>query len=279
MIESFTLSNGVRVPKIIVGTNGIDYETLKTICLAAMQTGQIAFDTAPNYVSEKHLGKVIHELINDYGFKREDFFIQSKLDWNAQKDGKVLSAVQQSLRTLGIEYLDSYLMHWPYHETFINDWKTMEKIYNDGLVRTIGVCNFRERHWLKLIDSNPSIIPHMSQIEIHPFRNCSSLLEYCTSLGVLSQAYTPLLKMKPKLRENKILLQLAAKHGTSVPHIVLKWHIDRGVIPVTKSTKPHRVEENTKCLDIHLSPEDTTLINSLDEDYKFMLESWGCPGF
>lgn len=279
MIESFTLRNGINVPKIIVGTNGIDYETLKSVCLSAMRTGQTVFDTAPNYISEKYLGKVIHELINEYGYKREDFFIQTKLDWNAQRDCRVFDALQTSLKTLGVEYVDSYLMHWPYPESYTEDWKTMEKFYNDGLARVIGVCNFRERHWKKLMDSSLSIIPHVSQIEIHPFRNCASLLEYCSSLGITSQAYTPLLKMQPKLRDNKTLVNIATKYGTTVPHLVLKWHIDRGVAPVTKSTKPQRVTDNIKCLDIHLSPDDTMLIDSLDEDYKFMLESWGCPGF
>lgn len=276
---NFSLRNGIKIPPIFIGTNGLEYDTLLAVCNAAMKTGFFAFDTAPNDVSEQYLGKVLRKIMETSDYKREDFFIQTKLDWKDQKNNTIWEAFKKSLDVLGIEYVDSYLMHWPYPETYIKDWKTMEKFYNDGLAKSIGVCNFRERHWKNFMDSNPQIVPHVSQIEIHPFRTCEELVRYHQILGVVTQAYTPLLKMQPKLRDNETLKKMALKYNTTVPHLVLKWHINRGIVPITKSSKPHRVLDNMKCLGIDISNEDMKIIGNLNEDYKFMLESWGCPGF
>lgn len=279
MLAQVKLRDGGRLPSIMLGTNGMEYSTLHDVCIAAYNEGCYAFDTAPNYKSGQFLGKVIKSLNNEFGIKREQLFIQTKLDWKDQMNGKVEEAVLKSLNILGLEYIDSYLMHWPYPKTFVQDWKLLEKFHHDGLVRYIGTCNYRERHWKMLLDSDIEIIPHINQIEIHPLRTCNTLLEFCKKNSIVTQAYTPICKMLPPIAENATLLSLSEKYKCSIPQLVLAWHIHRGIIPINKTTKPTRIKENFSCTEIHIDIDDIDKITSLNEDYKFMVESWGCPGF
>lgn len=270
----------MRYPKILVGTNSMSQEALMHSVKAQLKFGLAAFDTAPNYKSEGKLGKIIQDAVEKQNARREDFFIQTKLDCIDQINNNVEGAFYKSLKETGLEYLDSYLMHWPYPDTFVDDWKILEKLYKHGLVRNIGVCNFRERHWKKLLDSNIEILPHINQIEIHPLRTCDELLSFCKDRNISVQAYSPICKMLPPISENKILQSLSEKYGKSIPEIILAWHIHRGVAPITKSSKPSRLTQNiNSALTLSLSTDDLNSITALNENYKFFVESWGCPGF
>lgn len=279
MVAQLSLSNGCHLPQVMMGTNGMDFDTLLSICKAAVDNACNAFDTAPNYVSEQYLGDVIKRLGSEYGINRDQLFIQTKLDWKDQMNKCVEGAFYNSLNRLGLEYIDSYLMHWPYPDTFVSDWKILEKLYKSGVVKSIGTCNFLQRHWDKLLASNIEILPHINQIELHPLRTCDDLLAFCKKHNILTQAYTPICKMLPPIKDNKVLNDLSEKYQTSVPKLILAWHVSRGVVPITKSTKPRRVKDNLSCVELNISSKDLTLITSLNEDYKFMVESWGCPGF
>lgn len=279
MVAQLSLSNGCHLPQVMMGTNGMDFDTLLSICKAAVDNACNAFDTAPNYVSEQYLGDVIKRLGSEYGINRDQLFIQTKLDWKDQMNKCVEGAFYNSLNRLGLEYIDSYLMHWPYPDTFVSDWKILEKLYKSGVVKSIGTCNFLQRHWDKLLASNIEILPHINQIELHPLRTCDDLLAFCKKHNILTQAYTPICKMLSPIKDNKVLNDLSEKYQTSIPKLILAWHVSRGVVPISKSTKPGRVKDNLSCVELNISSEDLTLITSLNEDYKFMVESWGCPGF
>lgn len=279
MNNRIKLSNGVSIPVVMVGTNGMDYLILKSVVTAAISRGFFAFDTAPNYISEIYLGRVIKELMLEYGYVREDFFVQTKLDWKDQINNNVEGAFKLSLERLGLEYVDSYLMHWPYPDYYIKNWRQMEEFYISGEAKSIGVCNFRERHWSCFFSSDIKVIPHISQIEIHPLRTCTTLLEFCKSKGIVTQAYSPICKMIPQIRDNELLNQLSLKYTCSIPQLILKWHMQRGCVPISKSTNPLRLISNLDCFSLEISEEDMNYINTLNQDYKFMIESWGCPGF
>lgn len=279
MNNRIKLSNGVSIPVVMVGTNGMDYLILKSVVTAAISRGFFAFDTAPNYISERYLGRVIKELMSEYGYVREDFFVQTKLDWKDQINNNVEGAFKLSLERLGLEYVDSYLMHWPYPDYYIKNWRQMEEFYISGEAKSIGVCNFRERHWSSFFSSDIKVIPHISQIEIHPLRTCTTLLEFCKSRGIVTQAYSPICKMIPQIRDNEVLAGLASKYTCSIPQQILKWHIQRECVPISKSTNPLRIISNLDCISLEISEQDMININTLNQDYKFMIESWGCPGF
>jgi len=278
-MENFCLSNSVKIPSTVLGTNYMDYPRLKEVVKAAFQSGCFALDTSPNYASEKLLGRILKELEEELGIKREQYFIQTKLDWNAQIEGRVVESFENSLNVLGLGYIDSYLLHWPYPDFFVKDWKTLENLYESGATKSIGVCNFRFRHWEELFKSDIRILPHINQIEIHPYRVCEELIKFCENYSIVTQAYSPTCSMIEPIVNDDILNQLANKYNVSLVQLILKWHNQRGIIPVSRSTNPLRVVQNFDIENFRISHSDMCLINSLDRDYKYIVESYGCPGF
>lgn len=279
MIPTVTLNNGVKMPMFIVGTNMQSKEQLRAIVREALRLGCRAFDTAPNYSSGKWLGELINEEIGDLDVKREELFIQSKLDWNAMIAGKEEEYLDEALRVMNLEYLDSWVVHWPQPDSFISSYKKMERIYKTGKVKCIGTCNFHLRHWRKLFDAGIDVIPQINQIELHPLRTCVEEVAFCNEKGIATQSYSPICKMLPPVRDNKLLHDMAEKHECSIPQLILAWHISRGLTPINKTTKPSRIADNLKCLEIKLSREDVDAINSLNQNYKLIVESIACPGF
>ena len=270
-----------EMPRVIVGTNALSYETLcDEVDTMASSADVLAIDCAPSYRSEDKIGKAVRRNMETYGTPRSKFFLQTKLDEVDQLAGRVEQAFERSLSRMQVEYLDSYLMHWPCPSTFVNDWHTMVRLKRSGRVRHIGVCNFRMRHWRKLIDSHPEELPEINQIEVHPLNTCNEMLDYCRSIGVSVQAYTSLGKMLPPISKNPQLEQMSAKYGCSISELVLAWHVCRGVAPITKSSKPLRLKQNLcSALSITITDEDMETITSLNRNYRFFLESTGCPGF
>ena len=270
-----------NMPQVMVGTNGLSYETLCGDIDALIQaTDTLALDMAPGYKTEDKIGKAVKRSMHEHGTQRSHFFLQTKLDLENRNAEDVERSFMESLNRIGVEYIDSYLMHWPYPATFTKAWKEMIKLKKSGRVRHIGVCNFRMRHWKQLIDSDPEELPEINQIEMHPLNTCDEMLCYCTSMGVKLQAYTPLCKMLPPISKNKQLEEMSDKYGCSISELVLAWHVTRGVAPITKSSKPDRLKKNIlSSLSLKISSEDMKAITSLNQNYKFFLESWGCPGY
>lgn len=269
------------MPQVIVGTNALSYETLQSVVdTMVTATDVLAVDCAPRYGTEDRIGKAVRRNMEAYGTPRNKFFLQTKLDDEDQLTDNVESAFERSLSRMGVEYMDSYLMHWPNPTTFIRDWSTMVRLKRSGRVRHIGVCNFRMRHWKQLLDSDVEELPEINQIEMHPLNTCDEMLFYCNSLGVKLQAYTSLCKMLPPISKNKSLEDLSHKYDCSISELVLAWHVTRGVAPITKSSKPERLRQNVlSSLSLKVSDEDMSAITALNQDYRFFLESTGCPGF
>lgn len=266
-------------PFVIFGTSGLSSISIENIIDRLNEFNLIAIDTAPNYVSaEIAIGNKIHQLINA-GAKRENIFIQTKIDWqDIIKDG-IPTAINNSLKRLKVDYIDSLLLHWPFPSIFVKAYKQMEKIYKDGIAKQIGVCNFKLRHFEMLLNGNISVKPMINQIEIHPFNICSDIVKWCNEQEIQIQAYTPLLKMLPKVSENPTLCTLAKKYGVSIPQIIYAWNSYRNIVPVTKTSNSKRIDDILKAFDLNIADEDIEQISALNEDYKFMLESWGCPGY
>ena len=269
------------MPQVIVGTNGLSYETLcEDIDALVPETAVVAIDCAPSYGTEDRIGKAVRRNMEEYGTPRSKFFLQTKLDAVDQLAGRVEEVFERSLERMQVEYLDSYVMHWPNPTTFVKDWKTMIRLKRSGRVRHIGVCNFRMRHWKRLLDSDPEELPEINQIEMHPLNTCDEMVAYCNAMGVKLQAYTSLCKMLPPISKNRQLEDMSAKYGCSISELVLAWHVTRGVAPITKSSKPERLKKNVRSsLTLKISADDMRQITALNKDYRFFLESTGCPGF
>lgn len=276
------LGNTNDIPKIMIGTFKVnDYQTMKGIVAAAVNEGCFGFDTSPSYGSEEYLGRAVSDVTRGNNLKRESFFISNKIDgWQMyQSNGEVEKFVDQSLEKMELEYFDSLLIHWPFAKYIYKTWESFERIYIKGKAKSIGLCNINIRILDDLINSRINIVPHIIQNEISPLRVCESEVNYYNSKGIMVQAYSPLCRMINPISTSSILGEIASKHSKSIAQIILRWNIERGVIPIFTSTKSKRISSNLNIFDFSLSSEDIRLINSMDQNYKIFPESYGCPGY
>lgn len=278
-MKPIILSNGVEMPPIVETTNWMDYPQMKELVTAGMKVGFRAFDTARDYGNEPIVGRVIRECLEEQGMRREDVFITTKIGNSQQALGNIEEQIDISLRNLQTDYVDLWLMHWPYPDHYVDTWHKMEIVYKSGKVRAIGMANYRVRHFEYLFSQGVEIMPHCVQFELHPMRTADDIVAYCRERNIAIQAYSPLCRMIKKIRESKELLEIAERHNKSVAQIILRWHIQNRTVPVFKSLKPHRLKENFDIFDFELSAAEMAQVASLDEDYKYHLESASCPGY
>lgn len=279
MMSKILLSNGVEMPPIVETTNWMDYPVMKDLVSAGLKIGYRAFDTARDYGNEDVVGRVIKECLAEQGLKREDVFLTTKIGNSQQALGNIEEQVDISLQNLQTDYIDLWLMHWPYPDHYVDTWRKMERIYKSGKVRAIGMANFRIRHFEHLFKEGVDVIPHCVQMELHPLRTAEDIVAYLRERNIAVQAYSPLCRMIPKIRENVLLKAIADAHGKTVGQVILRWHIQNQTVPVFKSLRPKRLQENFDIFDFALSDEEMKTVSSLDEDYKYHLESTSCPGY
>ncbi len=279
MMNTIKLNNGVEMPPIVETTNWMDYPQMKELVTAGLKVGFRAFDTARDYGNEPIVGRVLKECLREQGIKREDIFITTKIGNSQQTLGNIEEQIDISLRNLQTDYVDLWMMHWPYPGHYVDTWHKMEKVYKTGKVRAIGMANYRVRHFEYLFKEGVEIMPHCVQMELHPMRTADDIVAYCREREIAIQAYSPLCRMIEKIRDSKELKLIADSHGKSIPQVILRWHIQNKTVPVFKTLKPHRLKENIDIFDFSLSEDEMGMVASLDEDYKYHLESASCPGY
>lgn len=259
MNENFkVLSNGVKMPSIGFGTykSGNDEETAKIIKYA-LNIGYRQIDTASFYGNEVGIGNGIKES----GINREDIFIVTKL-WNDDHGyDKTIEAFNKSLEKLQVNYIDLYLIHWP-NKINSETWKAFEYLYKTGKVKSIGVCNFKIGH-LEELKKTAKIMPMVNQVEIHPQSSKNDMLSYCEENNIQLVAWSPI--MRGKLFSNELMINLAEKYKKTIAQIILRWHFQRGVIPIPKSSNEERIKENLNIFDFELSINDMKSIDLLNE--------------
>ncbi|WP_404357254.1 aldo/keto reductase [Cytobacillus firmus] len=256
------LVNGVKMPRVGLGVFKVEKEEeLITAVKAAIETGYRSIDTASIYGNEEWVG----EAIRQSGCNREELFITSKV-WNSDQGYETtLKAFNTSLEKMGLEYLDLYLIHWPVEGKYTETWRALEDLYKEGKIKAIGVSNFQISHLENLLKT-AEIKPMINQIELHPKLAQTELRDFAAKHNMHIEAWAPL--MQGGLFENEVLTEMAEKHGKSIAQIVLRWHLQNGIIVIPKSTKPHRIKENADLFDFELSQQDMELINSLDEHLR-----------
>lgn len=256
------LANGVKMPRIGLGVFKVEKEEeLLTAVKAAIEIGYRSIDTASIYGNEEWVG----EAIRQSGLNREELFITSKV-WNSDQGYEAaLKAFNTSLEKMGLEYLDLYLIHWPVEGKYTETWRALEDLYKEGKIKAIGVSNFQISHLENLLKT-AEIKPMINQIELHPKLAQTELRDFAAKHDMHIEAWAPL--MQGGLFENEVLTEMAEKHGKSIAQIVLRWHLQNGIIVIPKSTKPHRIKENAGLFDFELSQQDMELIDSLDEHLR-----------
>ncbi len=265
MIDLYeTLSNGVLIPRIGLGT----WKLLEDECISAVKTAILSgyrhIDTATAYRNEKSVGIGIRES----GVKREELFITSKL-WNSSKGyDEAIRACKKSLEFLGLEYLDLYLIHWPRSKKHFDDyielnnetWRAFETLYNDGLIRAMGVSNFLPHHLTPLIE-NARILPMVNQLELSPRCRQDEAVSFSKSLGMAIEAYSPL--TRGTVFDAPELEMTAKKHGKTVQQICLRWSLEMGYIPIPKSARTEHIVSNLAMFDFELDNEDHIMLDKL----------------
>lgn len=262
-------------PKIVIGTYQMpDIGSMRRIVQCAFDVGIPAFDTAPSYGTEAMLGEALKDISH---FNRESFFCSDKIDAIQMYNGNVKDHVEQRLGLMHFDYFDLLLIHWPLPQYIEATWKQLTELKRERKVRYIGICNVHVRHLEQY--ANLGIVPDYVQIERHPLNTCKDEVEYCKAHGITVMANSPLGRMLPGIRNSKILQTIAEKYQKNVGQVILRWHLDTGVIPVFGTKKEKRLKENTDIKDFSLTRNEIDSIESMNTNTKIFLESWGCPKF
>lgn len=254
------LSNGVKIPSIGFGTykSGNDEDTSEIIKYA-LKAGYRHIDTASFYGNEIGIGNGIKES----NIKREEIFLVTKLWNNDHGYEETIKAFNKSLENLQVEYIDLYLIHWP-NKLNAETWRAFEYLYKTEKVKAIGVCNFKIGH-LEELKKTAEIMPMVNQVEVHPQNTKNDMLDYCNKNSIQLVAWSPI--MRGQIFSNELLISLAEKYKKTITQIILKWHIQRGVIPIPKSSNETRIKENFNIFDFEISKKDMDAITLLDKGY------------
>lgn len=261
-MEYTTLNNGVKMPLLGLGVMEIESgEKGEQVILDALNAGYRMIDTATVYFNEETVGAAIKRS----GIPREEIFVTSKFWVQDAGYENTKKAFELSLKKLGLDYLDMYLVHVPFGD-YYGSWRAMEELYKAGKIRAIGVCNFYPARLADLC-MNVQVKPAVCQIEMHPFYRQSAAIENMKNFGVQPEAWSPLAHGRFNIFSNEVLTAIGAKYGKSVSQVAIRWNIQRGVAVIPKSVKKNRIEENFNVWDFTLTDEDMKKIAQLDMGY------------
>lgn len=263
-MKMVTLNNGVNMPQLGFGVWQVPDEEATPAVAKALEVGYTSIDTAMIYKNEAGVGKAIKES----GIDREKLFITTKV-WNADQGyEQTLKAFDASLERLGLDYIDLYLIHWPtpHYDQYIETYKALEKLYSDGRVRAIGVCNFDIEHLERLLDEC-DVTPVLNQVECHPYFAQNELKDFCAKHNIYVEAWSPL-DQGGEILTDEVVEKIAKAHGKTTAQVVLRWHLQNNTIAIPKSVTPSRIEENFDLFDFELSNEEMDAINRLDRNQR-----------
>lgn len=299
MSDFAVLKTGRKMPLVGLGTWKSEPGQVKQAVVWALQSGYRHIDCASIYGNEAEIGEALQETLGpEKALRREDVFITSKL-WNTKHHpDDVEPSLQQTLRDLRLEYLDLYLIHWPYafqrgdvpfprteagdllydHTDYKQTWSSMERLVEKGLVRAIGLSNFNSRQ-IDDVLSVATIKPAVLQVEGHPYLAQESLLTHCRERGLVMTAYSPLGSAdrawkhpeEPVLMQEPLIHTLAHKYHKSPAQILLRWQTQRGVVVIPKSVTESRIKENIQVFDFRLEPEEMKSITELNKDWRYIV--------
>ncbi|MGE7638419.1 aldo/keto reductase [Peribacillus frigoritolerans] len=261
--ETITLHNGVKMPQLGFGVFKVKNgnETVESV-KNAVEVGYRAIDTAAIYENEEGVGQAIREC----GVPREELFITSKV-WNTEQGyDTTLKAFEDSLKRLGLEYLDLYLIHWPGKDKYLETWRALEKLYKDGKVKSIGVSNFHIHHLENLL-ANSEVKPVVNQIELHPLLTQVEIRDYCAKHEIKVESWSPL--GRGNLLEEPTINHIAKKHGKSPAQVLIRWHLQHDLVVIPKSITPSRIKENAQVFDFSLSLNEMNQIDALNKNERF----------
>lgn len=259
-MEYITLSNGVKMPQLGYGVYQVTQEECERCVLDALQVGYRSIDTAQSYFNEEQVGAAIEKS----GIPREEIFLTTKVWIENYGYENAKTSVLESIKKLRTDYLDLCLLHQPFSD-YYGAWRALEELYEAGKIRAIGVSNFYPDRMVD-IASFARIRPMVNQVETHPFNQQKLAKEYMDKYGVQIEVWAPFGEGRGGLFENETLKAIGAKYGKTTAQVMLRWHIQRGVVVIPKSTHIDRMEENFQVFDFALSEEDMNTIGKMDRE-------------
>ena len=254
------LNHGGPMPRLGLGTWPMDDDQAEAAVLAAVEAGYRHIDTAVKYGNETGVGRAIAL----GGVDRGELFVTTKLDGTYQGDDRAVAGLEESLGRLGLEYVDLLLIHWPLpaRDEYVSTWLTFERLLADGLTRAIGVSNFTPAHLQRLAEET-SVVPAVNQVQLSPYTPRHAEREYAVAHDIVVQSYSPLGAGNDLLHADPVQ-ELAGRYHRTPAQIVLRWHVQQGLVPVPKSTDPTRMATNAAVFDFELDEDDMAQLATLD---------------
>ena len=264
--STFALNNGVQIPVLGFGTNVLQGASGIKDIQTALDAGYRLIDTAQSYGNETEVGKAI----NASPVPREDIFVTTKITDENQGYQRTRDSFKSSLERLQLDAVDLLLVHWPNVENFslsIETWKALIDLQEQGKARAIGVSNYTPELLQKTIDAT-GIIPTVNQVEFHPFLFQEELLTYCKEQNILIESYCPI--ARAKRTDNPVLQRLAEKYAKSPVQVILRWHLEHGLVPIPRSTNPEHIKANTELFDFSLTESEVAEMDALDDNFRIV---------
>ena len=260
-IPNITLNNDMKIPQLGLGVWQARGDEVVDAVSAALDNGYRLIDTAAVYGNEEQVG----EAIKRSNIPREELFITTKL-WNSdQGHDSALRAFDDSLKRLGLDYVDLYLIHWPVpaQDKYVESWHALEEIYKSGRAKAIGVCNFHVEHLEKLL-ANSDVVPAVNQIELHPRLAQNEIREYCDAYGIKVESWSPIGGSGGDLLDDPTIVNIADKHSRTPAQVVIRWHLQLGLIVIPKSVHADRIAQNIDVFGFELDNDDMAKISALN---------------
>jgi 2,5-diketo-D-gluconate reductase A len=263
------LANGARIPQLGLGTWPLDDDDVEAAVRSAVEAGYRLVDTAENYRNETGVGRGI----KSSGIAREEMFITTKFNkrWHSVEGAR--QAFEASAQRLGVDYIDLLLIHWPnpQQNRYVEAFAGLVELLRAGQVRAIGVSNFKPEH-LERVLTETGVTPDINQIQLDPRRTREPLRAYDTRHGIVTESWSPIGK-GGDLLEEPVITRIAQRHGKTPAQVVLRWHIELGLVTVPKSAQPQRIRENIDIFDFALTPEEVSDITTLDQGERAAVDS------
>jgi len=260
-VPSVRLKSGVEMPQLGFGVFLVPPEEVVEPVRVALETGYRLLDTATLYGNEEGVGQAIR----DSGVPRDEIFLTTKV-WNSDQGYEAtLRAFDESQKLLGLDVIDLYLIHWPTpkRDLYVETWRALERLYADGRVRAIGVSNFTVAYLTRLLDEG-TVVPAVNQIELHPGLVQEELRTFHASRGIVTESWSPLGRGHGLL-DQEVVTSIAAAHDKTAAQVVLRWHLDLGLVTIPKSTRAERIRENFDVFDFTLTADEVAALSALRE--------------